>query len=181
MEQQQQQPNAGLQSVLLEALGLQQPGPNSASYQDQHDAADSSAAAAAPDAASSQQHAPAATSADAHDAAFAARLANISKQVSTYTVLTCASVCLSVLQQQKHLPGVSPNLSHCVQFISDASAARDAQQFLQEAHSQAQRKEAEVLAAADAGRHSTGLSIAHSLTSLHHRQGRLRSLHAAVC
>lgn len=92
--EQQQQPNAGLKSVLLEALGLQ-PGPNPASCQDQHDAADPAAAAA--DAAPSQQHegAPAATSADVHDAAFAARLASISKQVSIHTFLTCEAVCLS--------------------------------------------------------------------------------------
>lgn len=169
MEQQQQQPNAGLKSMLLEALGLQ-PGPNAASCQDQHDAVDLAAAAA--DAAPSQQHAgaPAATSADAHDAAFAARLASICKQVSAYTVLACAAVCLSILQHH-HVTGVSPNLSHCMQFTSDASAARDAQQFLQEAHSQAQRKEAEVLAAADAGRHSTGLSIAHKQC-----QGRLSAV-----
>lgn len=38
-----------------------------------------------------------------------------------------------------------------MQYSSDAAAARDAQQLLQAAHRQAQRKEAEVLAAADEG------------------------------
>jgi hypothetical protein len=38
-----------------------------------------------------------------------------------------------------------------LQYTSRAAAARDAQQLLQEAHKQAQRKEAEMLEAADAG------------------------------
>jgi hypothetical protein len=61
-----------------------------------------------------------------------------------------------------------------MQFSSDAAAARDAQQLLQAAHLQAQRKEAEVLAAADAGTQgavesyrTTGITLTadHQLTS----------------
>lgn len=55
------------------------------------------------------------------------------------------------LQHNHHLLLLLLLLLHALQYASDASAARDAQQFLQAAHRQARQKEAEVLAAADAG------------------------------
>jgi hypothetical protein len=61
-----------------------------------------------------------------------------------------------------------------LQYGSDASAARDAQQYLLEAHRQARQKELELLVAADAGVAQLGLAGCLVLPSLQ-RPARTRS------
>lgn len=131
-------------------------------------------------------HEPAAST-DEHDAAFSGRLASIRQHVSAGA---CEQACVQCFAESalKCLQWwlkwgtrklailatvhaytafvISPtavvvSVCNLLQFASDAAAARDAQQLLQEAHKQAQRKEAEVLEAADAGVMKQTNSLAH--------------------